>query len=377
MSALLAHDRTIHSLNLLRGVAALLVVFSHSRSYLFEAYGLIPTGWQQILLAPTAFAEEAVAVFFVLSGYLVGGQVLRQVRGGQFSWRIYLAKRLSRMWVVLLPALLLTLLMDSISRAHVGGKFGLIQSPGALDPLSATCNAAFLQSTRCHAYGSNDALWSLSFEFWFYILFAGVTVAVFSLTKGAGRQFAVGAAVALGSLAIFGLPILRLLFAWLVGVAVAQVHATWQTTKIPSWIFSRFATIECLAVAVIGVGASAFAIDSYELRFAVVGLAIAPLILVLAAGKRYTRPWVQKVGRSGDWSFSIYAYHLPILKLVIAAVASIAAFDGVMLVLSVYVLGAAVIVACVPLWSVTEKHTPVVRDAMLSWFGVAPPTPRR
>ena len=365
-------NRTIHALNVVRGIAALLVVLSHSRSYLFEAFGAEPSGWQEVYLVPTSFANEAVAVFFVLSGYLVGGQVVRQMRAGRFSWREYLAKRLSRMWVVLFPALVLTLIADSISRGLFGSKVDLIRSFGDLDPAAAACNAVFLQWTRCRAYGTNDALWSLSYEFWYYIFFAGATVAVFSVAKKAWGQLAVGAGVALSSVAIFGWPIFRLIFAWLVGVAVAMIHARWKASVTPSWVFSRFALVGCLGAAAVGTWASAFAIDSYEGRFATVGLAVAPLILVLAAGKRYSGAWVQQVGRSGDWSFSVYAYHLPILKLLIIAAASLGTIDGVVLVLAVYVLSAVVTAACVPLWAVTERRTPVARDALLSLLGSSP-----
>jgi peptidoglycan/LPS O-acetylase OafA/YrhL len=362
-------NRTIHALSVVRGTAALLVVFSHSRDYALKAFGAAPSGWQEIYLAPTGFANEAVSVFFVLSGYLVGGQVVRQVREGRFTWRDYLAKRLSRMWVVLLPALVLTLVADTISRGLFGSKADLIRGPGDPEPASAVCNAAFLQSTRCLPYGSNDALWSLSFEFWFYILCAGATVAVFSLAKKAWGQFGVGVVVSLGSVAIFGWPIFRLIFTWLVGVAVAMIHAGWTATVTPSWVFSRFALVGCLGAAAIGAGASSLAIESYEGRFAIVGLAVAPLILVLAAGKRYSRVWVPRVGRSGDWPFSVYAYHLPILKLLIVAAVSLVTIDGVLLVLAVYVLSAVVTVACVPRWAFTEKRTPVVREAMLSLLG--------
>src|ERR1039458_8382680 len=58
--------------------------------------------------------------FFVLSGYLVGGSVLRSVRTGSWSWRAYLLGRLSRLYVVLLPALLLGGALDWLGM-HMAG----------------------------------------------------------------------------------------------------------------------------------------------------------------------------------------------------------------------------------------------------------------
>jgi peptidoglycan/LPS O-acetylase OafA/YrhL len=84
-------------LDVVRGAAAILVVLGHSRELLFTAQGLPVSGkggFEKLLLAPTSLAQESVAVFFVLSGYLVGGQVVRQVRANRFSWPVYLANRL-------------------------------------------------------------------------------------------------------------------------------------------------------------------------------------------------------------------------------------------------------------------------------------------
>lgn len=323
------------------------------------------SAWQRVVLMPTGFAEEAVAVFFVLSGYLVGGQVIRQVREGRFSWREYLIKRVSRMWVVLLPALLLTLAADSLSRSLFTHQFGIIRGPGELDVATSACNAAFLQSTRCHAYGSNDALWSLSFEFWFYVLFAGGTVTALSLVRRSWQSFAVGALVSFGSIAVFGWPIFRLIFAWLLGVAVAVLHGRWKTRGIPAWVHNRLAIYLAMGLAGAGAITSAFFFEAYELRFAAVGLTVSPLILVLAAGKPYSPPWIRASGKTGDWSFSIYAYHLPILKLLIAAFTSAVVVQDAKVEVAVYVLGVLVVIACVPLWYITEKRTPKVRDWLM------------
>ena len=52
--------------------------------------------------------HTAVIIFFVLSGYLVGKHVYLAFNTGRWSWREYAIKRLSRLWIVLIPALILT-----------------------------------------------------------------------------------------------------------------------------------------------------------------------------------------------------------------------------------------------------------------------------
>ena len=71
----------------------------------------------------SGLGHQWVIVFFVLSGYLVGGSVLRSVRTGSWSWRAYLLARLSRLYVVLLPALLLGGALDWLGM-HMAGDRG-------------------------------------------------------------------------------------------------------------------------------------------------------------------------------------------------------------------------------------------------------------
>jgi peptidoglycan/LPS O-acetylase OafA/YrhL len=51
-------------------------------------------------------------VFFVPSGFLIGKNVTRSVKAGQWSWLDYAIKRMTRLWLVLLPALVLTAVLD-------------------------------------------------------------------------------------------------------------------------------------------------------------------------------------------------------------------------------------------------------------------------
>ena len=127
-----------------------------------------------------------VIVFFVMSGYLVGGSVLRSVTTGRWSWRSYLFARMTRLYMVLLPALLLGGLLDLYS-IHQFGKadFYTTVDPGHEDPSpndslpTLVGNSLFLQTIKIplmggafvQSFGSNQPLWSLCNEFWYYIAF--------------------------------------------------------------------------------------------------------------------------------------------------------------------------------------------------------------
>jgi peptidoglycan/LPS O-acetylase OafA/YrhL len=102
-------------LDAIRGAAALIVTLGHARGLFFSSL-TEKTHFHELTIG-----DEAVMVFFVLSGYLVGGSVLRDMRAGTWNWSSYLIKRLVRLWVVLVPAVLLGVLIDSIGFHYLSG----------------------------------------------------------------------------------------------------------------------------------------------------------------------------------------------------------------------------------------------------------------
>jgi Acyltransferase family len=120
-------------------------------------------------------------VFFVLSGFWVGGAVLAKIRDGRFRVGGYARDRLVRLWLVLLPALALTAVLDLTGRwwfpastIYSGDpEFHNVVpvSPAAMSVATALGNAAFLQHAWVPPFGTDTPLWSLAYEFWYYALF--------------------------------------------------------------------------------------------------------------------------------------------------------------------------------------------------------------
>jgi peptidoglycan/LPS O-acetylase OafA/YrhL len=169
-------------LDLVRGSAALLVLSVHLRNMLFidypEAIRRGASKFLAILYILTSGGHQAVVLFFVLSGYLVGGSVLRLLRENKWSWKVYLLHRFVRLWIVLLPGLLLCFLWDSIGlRSHSLLYHGVIPfyETGDISQLQTAeaffGNLFFLHPMLVTIYGSDGPLWSLSYEFWYYLLF--------------------------------------------------------------------------------------------------------------------------------------------------------------------------------------------------------------
>ena len=85
----------------------------------------------------------------------------------RWSWGNYLLNRATRLYVALIPALILTVTFDHIARTHGGMNLGY--GPQSMKDFWGSL--FFLQGIYTKPYGSDGPLWSLSYEFWFYILF--------------------------------------------------------------------------------------------------------------------------------------------------------------------------------------------------------------
>ena len=148
-------------LDLLRLAAALEVFAFHLGS--FGAVGLGRFGWN-------GYGHEAVTVFFVLSGFVIR-HAAEHSDAGVGS---YAASRLTRVFSVALPCLLLTLVFDAT------GKYAAPQvyeglNPGGSALLRLALGAGMLHETWVSVQMfSNTPYWSIAYEFWYYVLFAGL-----------------------------------------------------------------------------------------------------------------------------------------------------------------------------------------------------------
>ncbi len=132
------------------------------------------------LYAVTGYGHQAVMVFFVLSGYFIGTSVMESVGARQWSWPTYLVSRITRLQLVLFPALVLGGLWDRIgmripqaSPIYYDALYKFYVPSVALRSTVPVFlgNLFFLQSIISPVFGSNTPRWSLSYELWYYILF--------------------------------------------------------------------------------------------------------------------------------------------------------------------------------------------------------------
>jgi len=307
-------------------------------------------------------------VFFVISGYLVGGKVWSLYREERFGWRRYLADRLSRLYAVLFVALALGAVLDW-SGSLFFNSYGLYNKgyAGQIAVLGTApidrigwqnflVNAFFLQNIVGPPFGSNGPLWSLAYEWWYYILFPGILLVVFrkSLTG-----LIAGAALTLLLLFVLPSDIIWLFGVWLLGVAAAilprnqkaeklneemleeehggidsggrmaegkgenrkvesgkglglqgeKLNEKMEKAKFGRLVFWGSSVLLFLGILVLA------RVEVLKVPYAwqyLLGLAYA-LVIVSMAGLEWRLPWFRQSAYLSDFSYSVYLIHFPVI----------------------------------------------------------------
>jgi peptidoglycan/LPS O-acetylase OafA/YrhL len=211
-------------ISLLRGLAAIEVASAHLRAQFFPAFGAIKdvSLWFQVFAFFTGFSHDAVVLFFLLSGWLVGGSFLNKI-GEPNALKFYAIDRVTRLWIVLIPTFIITLLFAiAICGSNLGANS--VELTGhAFSVSTFVGNMLGLQTMIVPAYGGNFALWSLANETWYYILFPLLLLVFTSKSAFAKLIAAISILCALGLLK-FSISLYFLI--WLLGVGFSRIRIT-------------------------------------------------------------------------------------------------------------------------------------------------------
>ncbi len=148
----------LYKLEAVRGFAAIYVVFHH----LFSK-GLILNGHDFSFLF--RFGQEAVILFFLLSGFVI--QYAFQ-RTSDKSFKSFFLKRFFRIYIPLLLVFVLNFALNALNNIDfmqkdfwtLIGNIFMFQDISELKP-----------NVVCDPFLGNSPLWSLSYEWWFYMIF--------------------------------------------------------------------------------------------------------------------------------------------------------------------------------------------------------------
>lgn len=292
----------------MRAFAALAVVLTHARDFLMADYH-DTKAWAPFYFL-TGLGHQAVIIFFVLSGFWISRTTLQNLEKPNF-WRDYLIARLTRVLIVLVPTLIVGGTLD-----YFGGFFfkfplyydGSAHSMSPLSPDSLTVlvflgNLTFLQGLFVSCFGSNGPLWSLAFEFWFYLWFPSIML----VYRGKLTLFLAALIIA------FIFPLLVVYFIiWAMG-ALAQVGDGRLYYKISFFrLHPKLAQILSLVILLLSVSFSR--LSPGLIADMVLGICFSAMLTVmLNSDIIFFKPLNLLVTYGRKASYSLYLVHFPIL----------------------------------------------------------------
>lgn len=305
-------EDSLHSLliSLLRGLAAIEVAAAHLRAGFFPGLRTLedPALWYQALAFLTGFAHQAVVVFFLISGWLVGGSLLNKL-GQPHAIKVYAIDRVTRLWTVLLPTFVLILASGIVS--------------GVIDPhtpdfsrandYSFTVligNLVGLQTIAVPEFGANFPLWSLSNETWYYVMFP---LLVMCVAAGSGTRRVLAALVLLMIGMLLPFDMVLYFTIWLLGAAFSRVRVE---CGMP---------LRALLLVVLAIASVVFRLkgsnDDMVLASFPQDLLLSVLFLLflsstvnpLPADQRLIAPLRKVAMFFSNFSFTLYVVHIPVL----------------------------------------------------------------
>ena len=365
----------LDKLDFVRGVAALAVLLGHLRAFLFVEHAAVASrnAVTDVFYGLTGFGHQAVVVFFVLSGFLIGGAVQERFATNRWRFGDYVLRRITRLWLVLLPALGLTLALDLLGSwmsggAGYDGRYNERHhsGPSMAEPTDNGVpaflgNAFFIQTILTPVYGTNGPLWSLANEFWYYLMFPLGFAACHRTTSVRVRSLCL---VLLAAACAF-LPAALLLagLLWLVGYAA---HAL---TRSRLAVVARSALVFWSALLALGglllwnrwrglPGADYW-----------IGMAFAAVLPRLAADAGGTGWWREPARYFGKTSYTLYLFHFPLLAFISFAVLQGRQWQPGVVGGAVYAMLVLLTLAGSHLvWWLFERRTDEVRQSVKAWL---------
>ncbi|WP_180955109.1 acyltransferase family protein [Peribacillus deserti] len=314
---------------------------------------------------------QAVMIFFVLSGYFISSTVLKSISRNKWSWGQYLLKRLTRLWVVLIPCLVLTFFWAKIQLGAFGESSLIFVNRNINDFLDFKTflgNVFFLQGIEFETYGLNGPLWSLNYEFWYYVLFPCLLLMIYSnrtITKII--YFMIFLAISF----FIGQRIMLYFLIWLLGAVIPLIKPLAIESKKSKILIFSFTIILAftslyLVYYLLGINNPTFQGTGKQFVADLsVGASFALLLFVVVSFFNNNDGSKNKISSLGKelagFSYTLYLTHYPLVYFYSAWRTSIWSFEGIALTLIKPLIVIAILLYAWLIGSLTEKHTEKIR----------------
>ncbi len=316
-------------LNASRWIAAFFVVFGHVFKVSIDYHDIVnPSLALRALHFVSGFGHISVIVFFVISGYLVGGRTLLSTKTKMFRASDYFIHRFSQIYTVFIPALIVGFILDQVGIEFFNASgiythpdpqfytnpFGINMSKH-LSFHTFVGNLMQLQTITVSSLGSNGPLWSLANEWWYYILFGFFMVAC---RPGPVLVRLATAGAILGMLIFLPLAISLWFVVWGIGVGVAVLdgyRSGWRpyigaTVAVVCFVAVRWADTHLINLGEAGDLAKNFGMD------VVVALGYSAVLICAKNLKKLRNVETHRILSS--FSYTIYLVHFPAIVLIVA-----------------------------------------------------------
>lgn len=259
------------------------------------------------------YGQTAVMTFFVLSGYVIGFVAFNKEK----TLKEYSISRVSRLYSVIIPALLLTLICNEVGALMIDREQ---QGPWDFDriPEYGRYIVTLFNFQDVWSIGyippNNGAFWSISFELFYYLFFA-----VLLYVRGQ-KKYAILAALFLVS----GPTIIILFPLWLLGLLAYWIHREFQRPQnkysaLFIFLASLFAIIcspiyrEYFDYALPMVTRDSLIGDYLDGIFIFINILAAKFMLNIFSFAFFTieRP----VRYVANLTFALYLFHMPLVRL--------------------------------------------------------------
>ncbi len=290
-------------LNFVRWAAALLVVLGHSDMYL-QKFGGDLAQWDSFGYFG-AHSHAAVMVFFVLSGYVVAYATGKKSEDKSYNFREYFLDRWSRIYSVLLIAIAFTLLIDFIGQGLSPIYFNRDFLPQDGQALRLLMNVFALQGVQGYRVqlGSNPALWSIGYEFCFYLLYG-----LLFFRKTLFRRQWVAPLIFVAAAAAIGWKMVLYFGVWLLGVLAYRLSSRSALGFLKARNFLLLLLMVFANHFINFINIFQLSEISQDIFF---GIVIAILLVVDVPASNLLSTKINTY--LADFSYSLYAFHMPVI----------------------------------------------------------------
>jgi peptidoglycan/LPS O-acetylase OafA/YrhL len=293
-------------LDLVRAVAANLVVMGHAADVFAIPHGISPGGL-------------GLSLFFVLSGFLITGSSLSRLAGPGPRFTPYLIDRAARIFTAYVPALIFVALADIAFALPPQGQPGMSHGPAAFlgnllllqdYPLFQLLHRLAGDAFYLRPYNTAEQFWTIPVEFCIYLIFGLLVFGLF------GRErLRPGAALAI---TIVALPVVvwnaaagganGLSLVWLLGAAAAMLWAgSWRSH--PNRGPIGLLICATAAICLLGRGLK-FGWDFQDLNICLCEtLLFLGLVAAVDGARRFPPVLARLAGFLASYSYSLYLVH--------------------------------------------------------------------